>query len=895
MNYYKGIVIIFLLTLTFKIGIAQTSPVFEWQDNYGGSGIDAGSKIIACTNGDFLVAGNSESSNGNVSSNKGSRDAWIVRLNPSGQIIWEKNFGGSKFDVATSAIELMDGNFIVTGYTSSTNGDVTNNHGSFDAWLLKISSSGSLQWQKTFGGTNNDFAESVSFTADGGYILGGSSYSNNGNVTGNHGDEDFWVVKTDSLGVIQWQRSVGGSGYEQCFSAIVLNDGTYLAVGVSNSNNGDLSGSHGGYDCMVARIDQNGNLMQAKLYGGKFNESAFSCVQYGSGQLAIAGYTNSSNDDINFNRGSSDVWVIRTDINGNMFSSKTYGGSYSDVGYSIALNSTGFMIACGTTSNDLDVLSNHGGEDVWIIQTDSSGNILWSNTYGGTSGDRPSSFVGGYDNGFKVCGYSSSSNGDLNANKGNSDLWIYKLGCPTPDAFFNTPIDSVCLGGSILFTNASSNVVANDWIVDGSYTSSVSDLNFTFNTPGNIVVELVGKTCLSLDKFTKAITVTPAPRATVTSTQNFLCNYDSVLLQSSSADGYLWNNGSNSQATYATSAGLYYLEVTIAGCRGYSDSVFIYNHPIQTFSLGADTTICKGSNYWLTAPAGFVSYQWQDGSSYQSFIATTPGVYAVKVNDGVCSYIDSIEIDTVDCYLPIARFSASKTMICEDESVDFTDLSDNATSWLWQFPGGVPSTSTSQNPHGIIYSAPGNYDVTLIINNANGSNASYMRNYMLVNSLPVKPVINATGPILVSSTQAAVYQWYKDSVAIAGANSQAYIAPQSGNYTVAVTSSHGCTSTSDPLSVIITGVGIIQSEESSFLVYPNPSTGSVSINFLNPQTSEFKLDILNIAGQIVYSDYILTNKNLPTELKLEHLPAGFYILNARNSSEFYTSRLQLIR
>lgn len=894
MYYLKRPLLTLFLVLAAMQGFSQAPPLFGWQKCLGGSAVDASQKIVSCTNSDMLIIGNTQSANGDVTSNHGSRDYWMTRLNASGQLLWSKTYGGSGSDIATASSELADGKIILCGYTSSNNGDVIGNHGNFDVWLVKTDANGNLLWQKTLGGSNNDFAESITTTPDGGFVIGGSSYSTNGNVTGNHGDQDFWIVKTDSMGTIQWQKSIGGSGFEQCFSILLLEDGSYLATGVSASSNGDVSGNHGMNDCMVARLDVTGALIWTGLYGGSVNESAFHCVQNTTGNLAITGYTNSSDGDVSINRGSSDVWLLELDINGVLLFSKTYGGSNSDIGYSIDQNAGGYLIASSTFSTDQDIQANHGGEDVLLIQTDTSGNKIWTRTYGGSAHDHPASYTGNYDDGFTLTGYTYSNNGDVSGNHGSSDVWLCKLACLAPQMSFVNPVDSFCIHTAATFTNGSVNASQFAWNVNGVVSTS-QHLTYTFDSAGSYQVELTGNTCMMSDTFSKSLLSSPVPNPVITASSTLICNSDPIELTSTAADSYAWSNGNLTQSVWISAPGNYTVSATIAGCQGTSAPFAIAQHTIPTFSLGNDTVFCSGSNFWITAPAGYTSYTWQDGSPYRSFIATMPGTYTVTVSDGTCDFVESIQVDTLNCSLPVANFTASRLTLCENESVDFNDQSMNATNWQWSFPGGTPSTSNQRNPSGIVYSIPGQYDVNLIITNPTGSNANFRQNFIVVNPAPVKPMITATGTILICSQQAFAYQWFRDSIAVTGATSQTYMATQSGNYTVQISTTAGCSSTSDAMYIGLTGIDHVASSENFFQVFPNPATGNISLSFHHENAKAYRLEILDITGKSVYSANIMASSKTPHLLSLGYLPAGFYMIRASNATESFVSRLQLIQ
>ncbi len=206
---------------------------------------------------DLLWLGGTFSNDGDVSGNHGIVDSWIVKLNSSGDIIWQKCFGGTDDDVAFSIQQTSDGGFIVAGYTSSNDGDVSGNHGGGDYWVVKLDSSGTIQWQKCLGGTDNDEAKSIQQTSDGGYIVAGETWSNDGDVSGNHGNSDYWVVKLNSSGDIEWQKCLGGTVKDIAKTIQQTSDGGFIVAGYTNSNDGDVSGIHGDYyDFWVVKLNK---------------------------------------------------------------------------------------------------------------------------------------------------------------------------------------------------------------------------------------------------------------------------------------------------------------------------------------------------------------------------------------------------------------------------------------------------------------------------------------------------------------------------------------------------------------------------------------------------------------------------------------------------------------
>lgn len=215
-----------------------------WQKSLGGSGEDEAYYVQETNDGGFVIVGESESTDGDVTGNHGEGDYWVVKLNASGYFLWQKSFGGSSVDYPRMVKQTGDGGLVIAGWTSSVDGDVTGNKGDTDYWVIKLNESGMLQWQKCLGGSDYDFAYAIDPTADNGFIVTGYTHSSDGDVTGHHGSTDYWLVKLDATGNLMWQKALGGSQYDQSYSVQQAADGSYIVAGLSFSNDGDVTGNH---------------------------------------------------------------------------------------------------------------------------------------------------------------------------------------------------------------------------------------------------------------------------------------------------------------------------------------------------------------------------------------------------------------------------------------------------------------------------------------------------------------------------------------------------------------------------------------------------------------------------------------------------------------------------
>ena len=409
----------------------------------GGFNFEADCSIQQTTDGGYVVAGYSNSSvNGDVTGvNHGSNDYWIVKLDALGAIVWNKLLGGIATEYATGIQQTTDGGYIVAGYSqSSANGDVTGvNHGSYDYWIVKLDATGNITWNKLLGGGSEEQVSDIKQTIDGGYVVAGYSRSSaNGDVTGvNHGSEDYWIVKLDALGAIVWNKLLGGTGIEYATGIQQTTDGGYIIAGYSSSSaNGDVTATnHGGFDDWIVKLDANGNIVWNKLLGGNLWEVATSIQQTTDGGYIVAGYSQSSaNGDVTgVNHGSYDYWIVKLDATGNITWNKLLGGASEEQVSGIKQTIDGGYVVAGyslSSANGDVTAANHGGTDYWIVKLDAAGNISWNKLLGGSNDELNPKIQLTTEGGYIVAGHSASSaSGDVKGiNHGGKDYWIVKLG-----------------------------------------------------------------------------------------------------------------------------------------------------------------------------------------------------------------------------------------------------------------------------------------------------------------------------------------------------------------------------------------------------------------------------------------------------------------------------------
>ncbi len=360
-----------------------------------------------------------------------------------GTIEMVKTYGGSSIDEAVSVAEAADGDYVILGTTRSIDGDIVDKSSTdSDFWLLKISPTGEIAWSKTYGGSDDESAARITKTNDGGYLLSGYTTSNDGDVNGNEGFQDYWIVKVDGSGNIAWSKNFGFAGSDQAFKAFQTNDGGYFITGffdVSASNGEGNDGPaakgdsqrgslHGVGEYWGIRLDANGNKLWRRYFGGTNNDRSYDAVQTADGGFLMTGTSESVDFDKTDPKGSYDYWAVRVSASGDLLWTKAFGGEQIDNSYGVAKTNDGNYIMVGDSrSTDQDVTSPKGSADAWVVKFDDDGKMIWQKSFGGSDFDTAHSIVPRKDGSYILAGHSRSADGDLQNNKGANDAWIFVI------------------------------------------------------------------------------------------------------------------------------------------------------------------------------------------------------------------------------------------------------------------------------------------------------------------------------------------------------------------------------------------------------------------------------------------------------------------------------------
>lgn len=415
---------------------AFSQPVIEWEMSYGGSELDFAGTIIPVEDGNFLFSASSYSLDGDFDENYGESDVWLVKIDSNGQVIWSKNYGGSGREGAGDIITVDDG-YIIAGVSSSDDHDLPGNNGYEDSWVFKVDKDGALLWSKNYGGSQDDNLGGMKMTSDGGFVLVGYTYSNDGDVLFSKGGSDAWILKIDKNGEILWSNTYGGTKSDGFGSVHEFPDGGFLLAGSTRSDDYDIPGNKGDSDAWVFRIDSQGEIIGNNTYGGSGRESASFWGEDEQGKLLFGGSTYSKDGDINSSKGYLDYWLFKTDKEGRLIWSKTYGGSEFDLMIGIVRHGDHVIVYGASFSEDGDVKRNYGDislSDIWLLEVNNSGDLIWSKNYGGSRPDDVAEIIEA-NNGYLLLGDSESKDYDVSNNHGGRDIWLAKLVFPpSPEA-----------------------------------------------------------------------------------------------------------------------------------------------------------------------------------------------------------------------------------------------------------------------------------------------------------------------------------------------------------------------------------------------------------------------------------------------------------------------------
>ena len=367
----KNLSLLFVSILFFQLIIFPQAPDTVWTRSIGGIADDQGKSVIQTTDGGFVITGYTESFGA------GGKDVGLMKLDSNGNLLWIKTFGGTLDDEGNSVIQTTDGNYVITGYTFLPDPVFGQYVG-----LMKVDPNGNLIWLKTFGNVDDSYVGNCAIqTTDGGFVITG--YTSNPPLP-----YDVLLIKTDSNGNQIWSKTYGGNQRDEGYSVVQTNDGGFVITGETNSFGAGLE------DVLLIKTDSNGNLTWLKTFGGTAYDGGRFVIEATDGNFVIAGTT------ISFGAGVYDVGLIKVDQNGNLIWIKTFGGTSSDFGFSLIQASDGNFVITGRTES-----FGSGWNDVGLMKVDQNGNLVWITAIGTIESEVGFSVKQISDGGYIITGY----------------------------------------------------------------------------------------------------------------------------------------------------------------------------------------------------------------------------------------------------------------------------------------------------------------------------------------------------------------------------------------------------------------------------------------------------------------------------------------------------------
>ncbi|UCG92998.1 MAG: T9SS type A sorting domain-containing protein [candidate division WOR-3 bacterium] len=356
-------------------------PDTLWARTFGGADIDVAYSVCETSDGGYIATGYTNSFGA------GQQDAYLVRTNSSGDVVWTQTFGGASMDGAHFVREASDQGYVIAGYSETFGG------GGKNMYLIKTDSSGQAEWTRTYATPLMDVAYAFCETPDSGYIFIGYKNGPSGWVKG-----DLWILKTDATLDTIWTREYGGAGEDYGVTIQQTLDGNYIIAGITSSFGAN------GKNVWIVKIDSNGDTLWTKVYGNNLEDVGYGVCSTSDGGYIVTGYINGTGQWT-----AGDLWLLKTDANGDTLWTKVYGTGGEDFGFDVYETPDGGYVVAGRYANDM-----------WLLRTDASGDTIWTAKYGGGGVESALALGMTSDGGYIIGGYTTSFGFGAN------DFWIIK-------------------------------------------------------------------------------------------------------------------------------------------------------------------------------------------------------------------------------------------------------------------------------------------------------------------------------------------------------------------------------------------------------------------------------------------------------------------------------------
>lgn len=600
---------------------------------------------------------------------------------------WDRALGGSNYEEIHSLTPTRDGGVLAAATTVSPgDGDISEGRlGSWDYWVVKLDAAGTIEWQGRYGGDQEDRLWVSTQTRDGGYLLGGSSYTSaNGDKSeASRGKNDYWIIRLDAAGNLLWEKTIGGDGSDDLRGSVVETaDGGFVLAGHSDSG---VSGektepNQGGLDFWIVKTDANGNVLWDKTYGGDKQDRMFALIKTQDGGFAVTGSSESGatghKDD--FLRGLNDIWLLKLDAQGDLEWQRTIGGNWEDVPYDLTQGPDGSYFICALSGSDAvyeKTQPKFGFGDYWIVKLDTQGNVLWDKVFGSDKADTPYDIRVDKRGNIVVAGVSHSDVGGNKTapSKGLSDYWLIYLD-PNGELLWDETY-----GGAEDDALTEMDLGPNGSIYMAGHSASSISGNRTEASRGFNDAWVVKTFCNVRSEVSDSLFICPDAEVRLTARFDNCqdCNY-------------YWQDDASARDTVRLvspeSSETYYITgIAANGCYKNDSITVVVNSDIPTYlSLTDERVACNAKTVHIEqVKGGFSPYTFSlDGglpSPLSSFDSLMPGNYRLAVWDA-----NGCTMDTIFTVRPETNFPKSLTLSQEREFCAVTKVT------IEQVDGGVP-------------------------------------------------------------------------------------------------------------------------------------------------------------------------------------------------------------
>ena len=812
----RTILTIYIFSLSGLFCFGQTS----WSEYFTGNKSESSRMIETTSDGGYITVGYT------TSYGNGGADFYVIKINKYGYTEWKKTYGGAGDDIAYSVFETNGGNFIVSGSSNSFGG------GDEDAYVIKLDKYGNIIWSKSYGGNGSDMIREAIITMDGGYIMVGYSSSSGGN-----GFFDAFVFKTDNNGNVQWEKKIGGASFDVGNSIKQTKEGDYIILGET------FSYSNGESDFYLVKINSEGIVKWQKYFGGSLLDEGKFVEINKDGSYILIGDTES------YGNGDSDIQVIKTDANGGLIWSKTYGGISKEVGKTIEQTVDDGYIICGNNRS-----KGAGGPDYWLIKTDSQGNIQWDKTYGNANHEHGYQAKQTKDNGYIITGHSvikqetfeeilvikTDSEGNINWNSKDAAI-----------SFSTEFLDNNC-------ENENTNIIVQ---LNNYGNSAINDLSINVSIGGQ-------KTSNFTETISGIIDARSGKKITLQNKLNTLGGgiYDVKLFSNQLNDIDITNDTAN----------------TILNIKPYAS----LNEVIPNINCGPGNVNLKASSkdsvYWFHS----LTSSTVDGVG-ENF--TTPYLSETK------TYFAQAGKDCPSSRLPVE----AKIIITEAPKVNASEICGSGFATLTATTGNIINWYTDTNSQNIIFTGK-----EFITPNLNSNSVFYVKTddtcpspyvavEVIVHSLPKLNLGNDTVFTNENKISLNAGDGFSDYLWSDNSTNQYLDITSAGKYWVTIKDANGCIESDTILIDHALGIND-KNEQGKTSIFPNPNNGIFELNVSDWKDSKLELIITNDLGQTIYSSELKsTEKDFFKKMDLSAFPKGLYFIKISSKEKNITQSLIL--